>query len=1045
MAAMLFRLCHFRLFSLAMVLFCGTLQATAQTATSQKEAQCRNDSASTPGPGTNLWLKAGKAISHTLEQHSTDAYCIGVKAGQHVVVNVRPQGVRLNFQLLDPSQTVLVDWAAPVQLDIAAQTTGSYLLKVLPEYTNHSATSYELARSESDPASNADQALFEAHRLSTQVHLLDKQGKYAEALNTEKDAVQRAEEAGPAGEALAAQLLADLGWLQSRAGDFSGAQKSFEGSLDLVQRDPERRMPQKTRALGGMGVLYARKEEYGKAEELLQQALDINWSLYGEDHPNVASSLEDIVMMRSARGDFQRALPEIQRALAIDEKALGTNDPTYIRMLGDLAEVYIDLQDRDAAQPVLERQLSLAESNLGPSHPYVASALFELGRIARTKKNFQQALDYDLRAEKIYEQAYGPRHPAVAFLLNNIGNVYDSLGDYPRALEAFQHAFNLLQDTVGPDNDRTLMPLGNMARVYARLGDTAHAIECLRRQNESVDQAISLNLVVASEHERLAYIEKYSDMTSQVIDMNLQNAPSDKNARDLAALVILQRKGRVQDASSDVMSTLRRHLEPEDQSMLDNLNTTSASLAKISLGGGRISAEERQQQIASLEEKREKLEIEIAKQSQGYYQRSGEVTLESVKAAIPTNAALVEFAVYRPYGPNANDIEPDGEPRYVAYGISHDREVAVKDLGSQKEIDDGVHAFLQALRHPESHDIRKLGRSLDARIFAPIRELAGETRHWILSPDGELNFVPFESLVDERQRFLVEDHLITYVTTGRDLLRMPVAGSSHSSPLIVANPWFGDGYQNVKHEANSLQAARATNQQRSITVSDDRSQLYFAPLSATAQEAAQLRTLFPDATVLSGRYASKTALAQANAPSILHVATHGFFLTYQRDDKAPDQSASHNARAKFAVSVANPLLRSGLALAGANMVSEGNDNGILTALEAANLNLWGTKLVTLSACDTGVGEVKNGEGVYGLRRAFLLAGAQTVVTSLWPVSDYATRQLMTDYYAGLKNGAGRAVALREARLAMFKRKGREHPFYWAGFVQYGDWRSLDGN
>ena len=113
-------------------------------------------------------------------------------------------------------------------------------------------------------------------------------------------------------------------------------------------------------------------------------------------------------------------------------------------------------------------------------------------------------------------------------------------------------------------------------------------------------------------------------------------------------------------------------------------------------------------------------------------------------------------------------------------------------------------------------------------------------------------------------------------------------------------------------------------------------------------------------------------------------------------------------------------------------------------MEASGLNLWGTKLVTLSACDTGVGEVHNGEGVYGLRHAFLLAGAETLVMSLWPVSDYMTREMMVTYYTGLRAGLGRGDALRQAKLAMLRRKGREHPFFWAGFIQSGEWSPLGG-
>ena len=165
---------------------------------------------------------------------------------------------------------------------------------------------------------------------------------------------------------------------------------------------------------------------------------------------------------------------------------------------------------------------------------------------------------------------------------------------------------------------------------------------------------------------------------------------------------------------------------------------------------------------------------------------------------------------------------------------------------------------------------------------------------------------------------------------------------------------------------------------------------------------------------------------------MLHIASHGFFL--KDGARAGDAGAT----------IGNPLLRSGLALAGANLGLEIRADGILTALEASGLNLSGTRLVTLSACDTGVGEVRNGEGVYGLRRAFQLAGTETLVMSLWPLSDYIARETMVAYYAGLRNGLGRAEALRQTKLSMIKRKGRQHPYYWASVIQSGEWGSLDG-
>ena len=191
------------------------------------------------------------------------------------------------------------------------------------------------------------------------------------------------------------------------------------------------------------------------------------------------------------------------------------------------------------------------------------------------------------------------------------------------------------------------------------------------------------------------------------------------------------------------------------------------------------------------------------------------------------------------------------------------------------------------------------------------------------------------------------------------------------------------------------------------------------------EEANAIKTLFPDALLFTGSRARKAALQQVEAPRMLHIASHGFFL----------QDAHVNGE--------NPLLRAGLALAGANLPHETNESGILTALEASSLNLWGTQLVTLSACDTGVGEIRNGEGVYGLRRSFVLAGAESLVMSLWPVSDSVARETMVSFYTGLRAGLGRGDALRQAKLALLKRKVRQHPFYWASFIQSGDWTSLD--
>lgn len=217
----------------------------------------------------------------------------------------------------------------------------------------------------------------------------------------------------------------------------------------------------------------------------------------------------------------------------------------------------------------------------------------------------------------------------------------------------------------------------------------------------------------------------------------------------------------------------------------------------------------------------------------------------------------------------------------------------------------------------------------------------------------------------------------------------------------------------------------------------------FTPLPGTAAEATALQSLLKldPRDVLTGNKATEAALKQLHGPRILHLATHAFFLG---DQALAGALRPVGFRSEMPLALGeNPLLRSGLALAGANARRSGaSDDGILTAAEAAQLDLVGTQLAVLSACDTGVGTVRAGQGVYGLRRALVLAGAQAQLVSLCKVADTATRDLMVGYYRRLLAGEGRSAALRETQLAMIANPARRHPYWWAAFILIGDWRPL---
>jgi CHAT domain-containing protein len=219
----------------------------------------------------------------------------------------------------------------------------------------------------------------------------------------------------------------------------------------------------------------------------------------------------------------------------------------------------------------------------------------------------------------------------------------------------------------------------------------------------------------------------------------------------------------------------------------------------------------------------------------------------------------------------------------------------------------------------------------------------------------------------------------------------------------------------------------------------------FTRLPGTAKEAEVLKSLLKidDKHVFTRARATEGRVKQFHGPRFLHIATHGFFLKDNELRAAALRNVTVSLDQATLPVGENPLLRSGLALAGANLRRSGkNDDGILTAAEVAQMDLRGTQLVVLSACETGLGDVHNGEGVYGLRRALVLAGAETQVASLWKVADDATKDLMVEYYGRLLKGEGRSAALREAQRTMIISKERSHPYYWAAFVPIGHWTPL---
>ena len=1083
-----------RLFALIVLLHCTALAQSAKTCWLSANLPL---AAAQQNPEESTTLELGKPFENELSGGQVQTYRIALSAGQFVSVVVQQRGIDVLEKLFAPGGKLVAQFdfeLRPMEAEKAefvAETAGVYRLEVKAKIKG-AVGRYEIRVEEIRPANEQDRLLHEARKLSNESSVLFRAGKYDEAVSVGARGLDAAEKVLGTDHVYVAYLLNRLGNKQRTKGDYAKAEASLQRALAIDEKALGPEHPETVESLGALGVVYVAKNDYGKAGRMLQQALEVTERTLGTEHPKVADYLVSLGQVHLDLADLQQAERELQRALTIAEKTLEPDDRIIAQALNGLGVLYGIKKDYERSETFLQRALAIYEKSFGADHPYLVSPLLNLGRLAREKKDYTRALEMYRRGLAIAEKTLGPEHIEVGVLLNNIANIYKVKGDYAKALELHQRVLKIAEKSGGPYQGLTILSLGNIANLYAALGDTVNAITFQTRVDERLETALALNLAIGSERQKLAYFDSLAERTDRTISLHVNLAPSDRTAGALAALVLLQRKGRILDAMSDSLTALRQRFNAEDQKLLDELNATTGQLAKLALNGPqKMETDEYQKQLRNLVDRKENLETEISQRSAEFRAQSQPVTLAAVQAAIPRNAALIEFASYRPYNPRAeNNNEAYGKSRYVVYVVREHGDVQWKELGEAQAIDASVDQLRQALRDPQRNDVQRLARAVDEKVMQPVRALTGDATQLLISPDGELNLIPFAALVDEQGRYLIQHYLFTYLTSGRDLLRLQVAREPKSKPLVVANPAFGEPAAQLL--ATTMKMTAPSSRRRSVTSGRDLSDVYFAPLGGTAQEARSIQTLFPDANILNAAQATESAVKRSNAPRILHLATHGFFLSEPGAVGSPGQVATttsntnttsvppavtveppSNANMKAAMrgvsgvsvppaiaggsgvstatrgisansKIANPLLRSGLALAGANLHDNSNDDGILTALEASGLNLWGTKLVVLSACDTGVGEVRNGEGVYGLRRAFVLAGAESLVMSLWPVSDYTTRELMTHYYRNLKQGLGRGEALRLVQLDMLKRDPKPHPFYWANFIQSGEWANLDG-
>lgn len=876
-------------------------------------------------------------------------------------------------------------------------------------------------------------------------------GDYGKAEAAYRRALGLSEKFLPLGDNTLAISLSNLAAVFEARGQFAEAEPLMKRALQIFESEKPPDPQLITTALNNLGMVHYAQGKLTEAEPLYRRAVEMIESLPAGEREGLdevyAQLLDNLGQLYDERGDYQSAEPLYKRAIAIADPSAGPKHPRLAFFLNDLGLLYYRVGKYEAAKPLYERSLELKIKIYGLYHREVATTLNNLGMLLRAYESYDNALTADLTALEIRERTLPPGHPDIALSLNNIGLRYRDKGDYVSAEAYTKRALSIYEQTLGPNSSYVALALMNLGVVYDAKGETALALEHKARGLEVRETNIALLMTAGSESQKLSYLSLLTGEVDGTVSLDVRLRGKEPRATRLALTTVLRRKGRVLDALSDTFGPLRRSLPPEVAPLLNDLASVRARLATLVFrGAGQADPQEYRAEVNRLEARERQLEADISARSDRYRMQSQRVTVEAVQRAIPADAALVEFVLYRPFKARGKAFDSFDEPHYVAYVLRRAGDPVSIPLGPAAKLDGMITQLRAKLRSP-GHGGKELAQSVNREFMAPLTAALGGLRHVFISTDGSLHFLPFAALVDEGGQYLLETYTFTYLTSGRDLLRLQTAPVAGRPPVAVAAPRF-DGADGPPQVSQGGGAST-----RGADEAADFSNLKFDPLPDSVREAAVLKKYLPTTVTLSDVKATEAALRELKGPLVLHIATHGFFLP-DRAAGTPRQltfspGAGNLLQAPTLVAGGNPLLRSGLWLTGANRRAGGGvDDGVLTALETAGLNLDGTELVVLSACETGVGEVQNGEGVYGLRRSLFTAGARSAVVSLWKVNADATTDIATKYYDHLlRRREGRSSALREAQLEMLRNRGTAQdyssPYFWAGFIPLGDWKALN--
>ena len=896
--------------------------------------------------------------------------------------------------------------------------------------------------------------------------------------------------------------LNNLAEMLQAAGSYDRAEPLFLRALSICEQKGDDQLELEATVRNNLASLYETRCHWSAAESFYRSALAIRRKRLGPEHPDVAESLNNLGAFYYSAGDYARAEPLLKNAAAVWEKTLGRGHPRYAISLNNLAGFYYTLGDYPKAEsyfrrsldglldtygpthpwtaagmnnlarvyqaqgdyhqaaPLLKQALSIREDIFGPEHPQVAQGMNNLADLYLTLGDFQQAEALLQKALGIWEKSLGPDHPEVASGLNNLALLYKTTGAYEKAEPLYQRSLAIAEKAFGPEHPDVVQNLNNLASLFAARGGYQKAYHLFARAQNIDETLIEQVLGFTSETEKIKFLATKKYQLHGFLSLTAQYLSHDRACKKGALDVWLRRKGIILESLRRFQEALVYSDAPEALDAFRGLARTRTQISRLVLTGGREASDVR---LAELKQRKNELEAKLSRFSQAFARREkvARADTDRVAAAMPPGTVLLDYARIHWFDFGSMGAAPKWQPpHYLVFMLQAGRgeDVELVDLGDAETIDRAVQALKQSisdLKHLKDRPWQSAARQLHDLVFLPVKQKLGAARKIFLSPDGNLNLIPFEILQDAEGRFLIQDYTFNYLASGRDVLGFGQLSGPGGKPLLMGSPDFNLA---PREKASTLKRLGLPVEQVEGTVpySPEAYGLRFSELPEAWREILDLQNILGrDA---SEAYLEAEALEEVLVPEppprILHLATHGFFLSdielghlIGRNVFGVNPVLSGGKVRSFGLGIDQPLLRSGVALAGANHAEEAlesrQNDGLLTAEEVLTLKMIGTDLVVLSACQTGLGAIQSGEGVFGLRRAFTQAGAKGLVMSMWSVPDLETRELMVAFYRKIcldKLPPGRA--LRQAALTQMqivqKRYGHRHPLFWGAFIFLGE-------